>query len=107
MDNPMLDTRVDGLYGLVKGRVNWDNMIPTCLEVAQELEQMSQLKGAQKLDLLQKTMRFALREADLPKEKKENLSFFINTVLPIAMQAAILASKVPIKSVAQSCCWKK
>lgn len=107
MENPMLDTRVDGLYRLVKGRVDWDNIIPTCLEVAQELEQMHELKGAQRLELLQKTMRFALREAELPKEKKEHISFFINTVLPIAMQAAILASKVPIKSIAQSCCWKK
>jgi hypothetical protein len=109
MQNPMiaaLDNRVDGLYRLVKGRVNWDNLVPTCLEVAQELEQMSELKGPQKLELLQKTLRFALRESDLPKDKKESISYVIGTVVPIVMQAAIMASKLPIVNKLQttSCC---
>jgi hypothetical protein len=110
MQNPMhtaLDTRVDGLYRLVKGRVDWDNLVPTCLEVARELEEMRELKGPQRLELLQKTLRFALRETDFPKEKKETLSFVINSVVPVMMQAAIMASKLPIRATVQSCCWKK
>lgn len=110
MQNPMhtaLDNRVDGLYRLVKGRVDWDDLVPTCLEVARELEEMHELKGPQKLELLQKTLRFALTESTFPKEKKETLSFIINSVVPIMMQAAILASKVPIRATVQSCCWKK
>ena len=51
--NPMvLDAQVDGLYRLVKGRVNWDNLIPTCIEVARELENMTHLRGPERLDLL-------------------------------------------------------
>jgi hypothetical protein len=108
MQNPMhtaLDNRVDGLYRLVKGRVDWENLVPTCLEVARELEQMTELKGPQKLELLQKTLRFALSESNFPKERKESLSFVINSVVPVVMQAAILASKVPIVNTLQTSCF--
>lgn len=105
--NPMhpLDTRVDGLYRIVKGRISWDNLIPTCLEVAQELEQMDDIKGPERLDLLQKTLRFAVGDSDMEADKKEKVLFFINSVLPIAMQAAILASKSPVlRQVQATCC---
>jgi hypothetical protein len=105
MNNPMLDTRVDGLYRLVKGRVDWNNLVPTCLEVARELEQMTDLKGPQRLELLQKTLRFALHDSDLPKDKKDTYSFVISTVIPVVMQAAIAASKLPIVNKLQKKCW--
>lgn len=101
----MLDTRVDGLYRLVKGRVDWNNLVPTCLEVARELEQMTDLKGPQRLELLQKTLRFALHDSDMPKDKKETYSFVISTVIPVVMQAAIAASKLPIVNKLQTKCW--
>ena len=105
--NPMnpLDQRVDGLYRLVKGRIDWDNMVPTCIEVAQEIEQMGDLKGQEKLDLLLKTLKFALAEADLPREKKESVLYVINTVIPLVVQAAIAASKFPIVKQIQAGCW--
>jgi hypothetical protein len=106
--NPMhdaeVDAQVDALYRMVKGHINWDNLVPTALEIAQELEGMTQLKGAQRLELLQKTLRFAVADAkDLPDDKKEGILLFVNSVLPVVMQAAVLASKVPIKAIAHSC----
>lgn len=100
-----MDPRIDGLYRLVKGRVDWNNLVPTCLELAQELEQMTDLTGPQRLELLQKTLRFALHESDLPKDKKETYSFVIMTVIPVVMQAAIAASKMPIVNKLQTKCW--
>jgi len=105
-ENPMLlDARIDGLYRVVKGRINWDNLIPTCIEVARELEGMTHLRGAERLELLQKTLRHALKESDNSTEEKERILFVIDTVIPVAMQAAILASKNPIVHRVVSGCW--
>lgn len=100
-----VDARIDALYRVVKGRINWDNLIPTCLELAQELEQMTHLRGKERLDLLLKTLKHALKESTLEAEEKEKSLFFIDTVVPIAMQAAILASKSPIVNQVASVCW--
>jgi len=105
-----LDARIDGLYRVVKGRIDWSNLIPTCLELATELEQMTELRGSERLTLLQSTLRHALRESELSTEEKESVLHTIDTVVPIAMQAAILASKSPVLSQLQaSCCavWMK
>lgn len=103
----LIDVQVDILYRVVKGRINWDNLIPTCLELARELEQLTHLKGKQRLELLQKTLRFGLKESGLSSDEKERTLFVIDTVVPLAMQAAILASKVPIVAQTVGCCWKK
>ena len=103
-----IDARVDGLYRVIKGRINWDNLVPTCLEVAKELEGVTHLTGKEKLDVLQKTLKFALKDSDKPNEEKENLIHYIDVIVPILMQAAVLSSKNPIISQALSiCCWKK
>lgn len=101
-----LDAQVDALYRTIKGRIDWDNLIPTCLEVGRELEGMTHLRGKERLDLLQKTLRFALKDSDKSAEEKEQILHTIDTVVPIAMQAAILASKVPIRFQVPAC-WKK
>ena len=111
--NPMLaaselDARVDGLYRLIKGRINWDNLVPTCLEVGRELQQMTQLRGQEKLELLQKTLKHALKESDKTPEEKEEILQKIDTVVPIIMQAAIMSSKLPLKQIQAFCCsWMK
>ncbi len=108
--NPMfekqaeLDAQIDGLYKVIKGRVDWKNPIPVCLELAQELENMTQIKGSQRLELLQKTLKFALTDSELEEEQKKDALAFIENVLPIAMSAVILASKSPIVAHIQSAC---
>ena len=101
----VLDDRIDGLYKVVKGRINWDNLIPTCIEVARELEGMTHLRGPERLELLQRTLKHALRESDKSAEEKEKILFVIETIVPLAMQAAILASKSPIVNQVVSGCW--
>ena len=107
MQSDVLDAQVDSLYRVIRGRVNWDNLVPTCIDLARELEQLTHLKGKQRLELLQKTLRFALKDSDKSAEEKERILFVIDTVVPLAIQAAILASKSPIVAQAVRCCWKK
>ncbi len=99
-----MDPRISGLYSIVKGRVDWSNLVPTCLELARELEMMTDITGPERLELLQKTLRLALYESDIPKDKKETYSFVIMTVIPVVMQAAIAASKSPIVNKLQKKC---
>jgi hypothetical protein len=101
-----MDAQVDALYRVVKGRIDWDNLVPTCLELARELEGLTHLRGKERLDLLQKTLRVALKETDKALEEKEQILHTIDSVVPMAMQAATLASKVPI-AVQLPTCWKK
>jgi hypothetical protein len=105
-DADMLDVRVDGLYRLVKGRINWDNLVPTVLEVARELQQFPGLKGAEKLDILLKTLKFALKDSSLSAEEKEKTLYVIDTVVPLVVAAAKMASKFPIQRISwKKCCW--
>ena len=98
--NPMLvaeeDARIDGLFRVIQGKINWDNLVPTLLEAGKELEAMPGLKGSEKLDLLQKTLKHALKVSDKSDVEKEQILHYIDTVVPIAMQAATMASKNPL-----------
>jgi hypothetical protein len=111
MQDAVVDAQIDGLYRLIKGRVKWDNLVPTCIEVARELENMTHLRGPERLELLQKTLKYALKESDHSVEEKETYLYVIEKIVPVMMQAAILASKSPIAAqVASTCCgisWKK
>lgn len=91
-----LDARVDGIYKALKGRIQLDNIVPTCIEIASEIEGLGGLKGGEKLDLLQKILRQAIKDSDKSKEEKEHILMIVDTVVPIAVQAAILASKHPV-----------
>ena len=106
-----MDARVDGIYRALKGKINVDSLIPTCLEIAQELEGLVELKGKEKLELLQKVLRQAVKDSEKSPEEKEKILQTIDTVVPIAMQAAILASKSPVvaqvKTACMSCCVPK
>lgn len=105
-----LDDRVDGIYCVLKGKINLDNLIPTCIEVAQEVENVSGLIGTVKLNLLQKVLRHAVADSQLSNEEKEDFLAKIDTVVPAVVEAAVLASKSPIVSkiqVACAGCWTK
>ena len=90
------DARVDALYRVLKGRINWDNLVPTLMEAGKELETIPGLKGSEKLDLLQKTLKHALKQTEKTAIEKEQILHYIETVVPIAMQAAMMASKSPL-----------
>ena len=111
MNDAVTDAQIDGLYRVIKGRVKWDNLVPTCIEVARELENMTHLRGPERLALLQKTLKYALKESDCSVDEKETYLYVIEKIVPIVMQAAILASKSPIiAQVTSTCCgicWKK
>ena len=104
------DARIDALYRVVKGKIDWDNLVPTLLEAARELEAIPALKGSEKLDLLQKTLKHALKESDKSAEEKEKILYYIDTVVPVATQAAVLASKSPVMAQVEAACvgcWTK
>jgi hypothetical protein len=92
------------MYSLVKGRVSLLNIVPTCIDVAQEIEQLSGLKGPQKLALLQDVLRLAVAESKHTLVVKEELLHSIDTIVPVVVQAAVLASKSPILKKVQETC---
>lgn len=105
------DPRTDAIFRVIQGHVNWENIVPTLMEAASEVEAMPGLKGREKLELLQEALRHAVKVSGKPAEEKEQLLHTIETVVPIVMQGIILASKTPIMSavVRQVCvgCWTK
>ena len=104
------DARVDAIYRVIKVNINWDNLVPTLLEGARELEAMPGLKGSEKLDLLQKALKHALKETDKSNEEKEKILYYIDVVVPVAVQAMVTASKNPMVDQVQAVCigcWTK
>lgn len=104
------DARIDAVYRVIKGNLNWDNLVPTLLEGAKELENFPSLKGSEKLDILQKALKHALKESDKSNEEKEKILYYIDTVVPVAVQAAVSASKNPLVTQVEAVCigcWTK
>ena len=104
------DPRVDAIYRTVKGRITLTSIVPTCIEIASEIEQLRDLKGSEKLSLLQDVLRLAISDSKLSKIEKEEILHTVETIVPVVVQAAILASKSPIlKQVQATCvgCWTK
>lgn len=104
------DPHVDAIYRLVKGRINFVSLIPTCIEVAQEVEQIHGMKGQEKLKVLQEVLRLAIRDSDSSESEKESTLHIVQTIVPMIVQAAIMASKSPIVKHVQACCvgcWTK
>jgi hypothetical protein len=99
-----VDAQVDVIYRCCKTQINLDTLIPTCLAIASEVQGCSQLRGKEKLVILQKVLRHAVHESKKSVEEKEQLVHVINTVVPLVIQAAILASKSPIVSHVQKAC---
>lgn len=104
------DPRVSVLYRAVREDINLNEIIPSSLAIAQELEGMKGLKGPEKLDLLQQVLHHAVRCSLKSPEEKAEIVRMIDTVVPFAVQAAILATKNPIVAQVQSTCigcWTK
>lgn len=97
--------RIQSVFAVVKDEIDWNNPIPSCLRMAQVIENMTTLKGPQKLKVLQDALKFGLSETPLDAEKKKSILEFIENTLPTVMEAAILASKQPIANQALSVCF--
>jgi hypothetical protein len=106
-----MDPRVDAIYRLVKGRVNFTNIVATCVEIAQEIEQFGEIGGAEKLSILQEVLRAVVRERKISITEKEELLHRIDTLVPLVVGAAIFASKHPITKKLHATCvgcfWRK
>jgi len=106
-----MDARVDGIYRVLKGKINLDSIVPTCIEVAQEIENMGNIPGKEKLELLQKVIRQAVKDSDKTPEEKQQILSTVDTVVPMVVQAAIIASKHPVAAQVQealvTCCMPK
>lgn len=107
MHKIQVDPRIDAVYKVIKGRINWDNLVPVCIEAATEIQQFTELKGEQKLELLQNVLKQALKDSDKSAIEKEQILHYIDVVVPFVAQAAKLASKSPIVSYVAKTCWKK
>jgi len=107
--NPLHATK-DTVYKALKGKLDLDNLVSTSIQVAKEVEQIANLKGKEKLELLQSILRICIHDSDKSPEEKEALYFTVDRLVPVIVEAAILASKSPIiKQVQAVCCgcWTK
>jgi len=107
--NPLHHTK-DTVYKTLKGKLDLDNLVSTSIQVAKEVEQIANLKGKEKLELLQSILRICIHDSNKSPEEKEALYFTVDRVVPVIVEAAILASKSPIiKQVQVVCCgcWTK
>jgi hypothetical protein len=107
--NPLHATK-DTVYKALKGKLDLNNLVGSTIQVAKEIEQIANLKGKEKLELLQSILRICIHDSDKSPEEKEALYFTVDRVVPVVVEAAILASKSPIiKQVQAVCCgcWTK
>lgn len=105
-----MDPHAEKLYKLVSGRIDFANIVQTCMDVAREIEQIQGMSGPEKLSLLQEVLRMAVRDRKVSMTEKEESLYVIDTVVPLVVRAAIVASKHPImKQIQSACvgCWTK
>jgi len=107
--NPLHATK-DAVYKALKGKLDLNNLVGSSIQVAKEVEQIANLKGKEKLELLQSILRTCIHDSEKSPEEKEALYFTVDRVVPVIVEAAILASKSPIvRQVQAVCCgcWTK
>jgi hypothetical protein len=78
--------------------------------MAQKIELMAGLGGKEKLEMLQRILRVTVGKSDKSLEEKSDLIHTIDTVIPMVVQAAVMASKSPILGQVQATCigcWTK
>jgi hypothetical protein len=97
-----VDIYVRRLYKIIKDRTDFQDILPTVIELMHEIEKIEDIKGPEKLELLQDTLRYAVMSSDLDQDKKFATLFMIKTVIPLAARAAILGSKNPVVAQVQA-----
>jgi hypothetical protein len=89
---------VDIYLKVIRGKpVNWANVAPVCLEMCREIEQVPNLKGPEKLSLLQEVLRKTILLTDMSDDHKKQANVVIDDVVPVVVQGIIIASKIPVK----------
>jgi hypothetical protein len=107
--NP-LHEQAEAILKVFEGKIDLDNLIPTCIFMAQKIEMIAGLAGKEKLEMLQRVLRITVGKSDKSADEKSELVNMIDTVIPMVVQAAVLASKSPILGQVQATCvgcWTK
>lgn len=73
--------------------VDWSNPIPTALKIGQHVETLKELKGADKLKLVQSVLRVLISKSETSAEVQTVARRFVDDVLPPVLSAAVLVSK--------------
>ena len=91
-----VDIYVRRLYLIIKDRVNFQDLVPTAIELVREIEKIGDIGGNEKLELLQDTLRYAVMASDLGTDEKNVSLFIVKNVIPQVVRAMILGSKNPL-----------
>jgi hypothetical protein len=92
-----VDIYVRRLHAIIKDRVNFQDILPTAIELVHEIEKIKDIDGHEKLELLQDTLRYTLMsDTKLSSDEKSAALFIIKNVIPLAVRAMILGSKNPL-----------
>lgn len=90
------------------GSIDKSGLIKMALETATALEAATNLTGEQKLARVQDVLRERVHKSAMATHVKQDLLFFINTVLPWTIEAAVAVSKNPkayrLQQAATTCC---
>lgn len=88
------DARIEEiLTALDLRKVDWSNPLPEAMKIAQHIETLKDLKGKDKLILVQSTLRVLLSKSGISQEEQSVARRFVDDVLPHAIHAAVLVSK--------------
>lgn len=105
-----MEFKQTAMQNILSDQIDLSNLVPTCIRIAQEVEKIGGMPGHEKLALLQKILREAVIKSGKPSQEKLQLYDTIDTIVPLVVQAAVLASKHPIlANVQETCvsCWTK
>ncbi len=97
-----LDPRVLNVYDRVKDRIEWKNLVPVCIFAVGEIEQYKELRGPQKLELLQTVLRHAVKQLDKDPLEKEEILHSIESIVPVIAQTAVHVEK-HVQAIVTSC----
>ena len=93
-ESVVVDTQVQEIMDALDLKtVDWSNPIPTALKIGQHVETLKELKGADKLKLVQSVLRVLISKSETSEEVQTVARRFVDDVLPPVMSAAVLVSK--------------
>lgn len=87
-------TTVDELLKLFDpSKVDWSSPLPYALKLSAHLSTLKDLKGPEKMKLLQEVLTKAISTAEISEEARTAALRFVADILPMAVQAALAVSK--------------